>query len=121
MNPELKKILTKKRKKGPSHLEEAMERRLAYCTLGRPVKEFLFCPSRKWRADFAYVNERILIEVDGGAFCGGRHNRGVGFNKDIEKLNTATIMGYSVLRYTPENMDTVCQDIQSLLNRRVTK
>ncbi len=65
------------------------------------VAEFKFHPTRKWRADFAIPGAKILIEVDGGVFSGGRHTRGAGFIKDQEKLNAAACLGYRVLRFTP--------------------
>ena len=47
--------------------------------LGGPElqREFVFHPERKWRADFAHVGSRTLIEIEGGIFLagGGRHNR----------------------------------------------
>lgn len=61
---------------------------------------------RKWRFDFAAVAEKIAIEVEGGAFTGGRHVRGKGFVADMEKYNSATVRGWRVLRYTPEQMAT---------------
>lgn len=63
--------------------------------------EFKFHPTRKWRADFAIPSCKILIEIDGGIWSGGRHTRGGGFIGDMEKLNAAAILGYRVLRYQP--------------------
>jgi very-short-patch-repair endonuclease len=72
--------------------------------LPAPVEEHRFHPTRKWRFDMAWVREKIAIEVDGGAWSGGRHTRGAGFIKDHEKLNAATVLGWRVLRYTPSQM-----------------
>lgn len=69
-----------------------------------PVEEFRFYPERKWRADFAWPEYRLLLEVDGGAFVAGRHNRGVGFIKDMEKQNFMTLSGYSFFRFTPKDL-----------------
>jgi len=65
--------------------------------------EFKFHHTRKWRADFAIPSKMILIEIDGGAFSGGRHTRGMGFVNDIEKLNAAALLGYRVLRFIPDS------------------
>ena len=62
--------------------------------------EYRFHPTRRWRFDFAIPNEKIAVEIDGGAFTGGRHTRGVGFVRDQDKLNTATSMGWRVFRYS---------------------
>ena len=63
-------------------------------------REMRFSPPRRWRADFAIPAHRILIEVEGGTWTAGRHSRGKGFDLDCEKYNTATLMGWRVLRYS---------------------
>jgi hypothetical protein len=45
------------------------------------------------------------VEREGGAFCGGRHTRGAGFRADLEKYNQATLLGFHVLRFLPEQFD----------------
>jgi very-short-patch-repair endonuclease len=75
----------------------------AAAKLPAPVAEFRFAPPRKWRADFAWPAQRVLLEVDGGGWIpgGGRHSRGAGIEKDCEKTNAAAALGYRVLRVTP--------------------
>ena len=67
-------------------------------------REFKFCQDRKWRADFHLVGKMILIEVEGGIWSGGRHTRGKGYLGDMEKYNSATALGYSVYRYSTEQV-----------------
>lgn len=64
------------------------------------VPEFKFHPTRKWRFDFADVDNKIAVELEGGIWINGRHNRGKGYESDIEKYNEALILGWRVLRYT---------------------
>lgn len=68
------------------------------------VKELRFHPKRMWRFDYAIPEHRIAIEVEGGVWTGGRHTRPKGFLGDIEKYNTATVMGWRLLRTTPEEL-----------------
>lgn len=68
------------------------------------VKEFKFHPVRKWRFDYAIPEHRIALEVEGGVWTGGRHTSSVGFMKDMEKYNTATLMGWRVFRTTPDEL-----------------
>lgn len=76
-------------------------------------REVVFAPPRKWRADFVtngtllddWTVAPLLIEVDGGSFVAGRHTSGTGFEKDAEKLNAATLLGYRILRFTPHMID----------------
>lgn len=63
-------------------------------------REFRFCPERRWRFDFAIPEKFIGIEIEGGTWMAGRHNRGSGYEKDLEKYNKAVQLGYRVLRYT---------------------
>jgi very-short-patch-repair endonuclease len=64
------------------------------------VSEHVFHPTRKWRFDFAIIDKKIAIEVEGGTWSGGRHTRGSGFKKDCEKYNNATLLGWQVYRFT---------------------
>jgi len=68
------------------------------------VKEYRFHPTRKWRFDYAFVEHKIAIEVDGGVWINGRHNRAAGYVKDLEKFNAAAAMGWVVIKYTPEQL-----------------
>lgn len=61
------------------------------------VEEFRFHPVRMWRADFAHLASRTLIEIEGGA-AGGRHTRKAGFEGDMEKYLTAHLHGWEVVR-----------------------
>ena len=60
--------------------------------------EFRFHPKRRWRADFAHLESRTLIEVEGGIWISGRHNRATGFIADLEKYLEATLAGWTVIR-----------------------
>ena len=71
-----------------------------------PVQEYRFDPSRRWRFDFAYPDKKLAIEVEGGVYTGGRHVRIGGFENDAEKYNTAALMGWMVLRFTPKMIDS---------------
>ena len=66
-----------------------------------PMPEFQFAKPRRWRADFAFPDAMLLVEIEGGAWSNGRHTRGSGFIGDMEKYNAAAMLGYFVLRYDP--------------------
>ncbi|HGH3632662.1 TPA: DUF559 domain-containing protein [Acinetobacter baumannii] len=67
-------------------------------------QEYKFHPTRKWRADFLITGTKILIEVEGGIWSGGRHTRGKGYIGDMEKYNSAAMMGFTVLRFSTEQV-----------------
>lgn len=66
------------------------------------VKEYRFHPTRQWRFDYAIPDLRIAIEIDGGIWINGRHNRASGYLGDMEKFNTAATLGWVVLKFTPQ-------------------
>lgn len=90
--------------RSPSRLEERFLS--LWNLLGGPVleREFRFHPERRWRADFALVESRVLIEVEGGIWVNGRHNRAAGFNSDLEKYLEAGLLGWQVFRFGPDQI-----------------
>ena len=74
-----------------------------------PVPEYLFAAhlGRKWRFDWAWVTERVALEVEGGSHTGGRHTRHDGFVGDMEKYNTAQLEGWIVLRVIQATLQSV--------------
>ena len=75
---------------------------------GPPLeREVRFHTSRRWRADFAHLESRTLIEIEGGIYLagGGRHNRGGGYAKDAEKYLEAALAGWRVLRLTAVQLE----------------
>lgn len=73
-----------------------------------PETEFKFHPSRKWRFDFCWPAPYwVALEVEGGLWKHGRHVRGTGYLKDMEKYNYAAILGWKVLRCTPQTAHEV--------------
>ena len=68
--------------------------------LPAPEREFRFAPSRRWRFDFCWQEQKLAVEIEGGTRSGGRHNRAEGYTKDAEKYNAAAEAAWIVLRYT---------------------
>jgi hypothetical protein len=72
--------------------------------LPRPTHEFVFDATRKWRLDYAWVEQRLALEVEGGIWTNGRHIRGAGFLRDISKYNRLACLGWRLLRCTPDSL-----------------
>jgi very-short-patch-repair endonuclease len=67
-------------------------------------REYMFHKNRKWRFDFAFAEAMLAVEIDGGTWQYGRHNRPSAISEDMEKLNEAAILGWKVLRFTTDQV-----------------
>ena len=84
-----------------------------------PIPEFRFHPTRKWRFDYAFVDQKVALEIEGAIWTGGRHTRGIGYKKDMEKYSEAAILGWCVIRITPEDLCTLktLETLRRAINR----
>lgn len=101
----------------PSHLERCFMHIIEANKLSF-LPEYRFHPVRRWKFDFADVKNMVAVELEGGIWIGGRHNRGSGYQKDTEKYNRATTMGWRVLRYCSREdiINQFLSDYQDILN-----
>lgn len=82
------------------------------CGLPVPQMEFKFCEWRQWRFDFAWpsytkhYSHPVALEVDGGIWIRGGHNRGAQIKKTWEKENRAQIMGWRIIKCEPKDLCT---------------
>ena len=81
--------------------------------------ELRFC-KRLWKFDYAIPEKLVAVEIEGGAYVQGRHTRGPGYVKDMEKYNTAIELGWVVLRYVPDQKfnEKTIQQIKNTLEVR---
>ena len=84
-----------------SRAEDELAFHIQAVGLPEPQREFGFQHARRWRADFAWPEQKVLCEVEGGVWTRGRHVRGAGFEADMEKYNAATLGGWRLIRVTP--------------------
>ncbi len=83
-----------------SDAEVALAWTMKVVGLPEPDREYRFAAPRRWRFDFAWPGRMVAVEVEGGTWSDGRHSRGAGYEKDLEKYNEATLLGWRVLRVT---------------------
>lgn len=80
-------------------------------------RQFQYVPGRKFSADFHLPPYSLLIEVQGGIYpfarqradgqtviLPGAHGSVEGIKADNTRLNLATLHGYQLLRFTPDDV-----------------
>lgn len=68
--------------------------------------------NRRYRADYLILDKKIIIEVNGGQFIGGRHNRAgkvngkifTQYENDLNKFNLAQKFGFKIFQFTYEQL-----------------
>lgn len=79
-------------------------------------EEYRFHPARKWRADYAHLPTKVLIELEGGIYFRSRHTSTAGFQEDARKYNAAVAGGWALFRlpsgFTREDVQQIIQYIQ---------
>ena len=89
-----------------SALEAKMALHIRAFKVPEPVREHRFAPDRRWRLDFAWPEQRVAVECEGGTWSGGRHTRGSGFEADARKYAAAILAGWRVFRVTEAHIDS---------------
>lgn len=70
--------------------------------LPAPEREYEFSAERRYRLDFAFVDQRVGVEIMGGTWIVSGHSTGRGIRRDCEKRNLLTLMGWRVLDFTTD-------------------
>jgi len=104
LHPKPKRAAATRRGPAASNMATALLAMLDALQLPAPRTEYQFHPRRRWRMDYAWPDLRLFLEVEGGVWVAGRHTRGSGYIKDLEKYNTAAAMGWRLIRCQPRDL-----------------
>jgi hypothetical protein len=85
-------------------LEALLDMHIRAAGLPEPEREYRFAPPRRYRFDRVWKDRMLALEVDGGAWSGGRHTSGKGFTSDCEKATLAALKGWRVMHVTGEHI-----------------
>ena len=69
------------------------------------LREYKLLKDRKFKGDFAHPDSKTVIEIQGGIWIQGRHNRGSGYTKDCKRTLALIANGWKVI-YLVESMFT---------------
>jgi very-short-patch-repair endonuclease len=115
-----KDLLPKPKKPSQSSVLEN-KFRLLWSTISKTelVEEHRFHDTRKWRLDFAHIEAKVGIEIQGGIWNGGRHGRGYGIAQDNEKSNEAIFCGWVIIKLAGNQITTeTLEKIVTLIKTR---
>jgi very-short-patch-repair endonuclease len=82
-----------------SKLEDLLLFQIHAMGLPEPEREYRAIKGRMFRFDFAWLEQRLLVEVNGGTYTKGAHSTGQGIARDYEKANLAVLQGWRVLSF----------------------
>ena len=121
-----------------SDLEEAFALQLRAAGLPRPEREYRFAREvvgnapgvrkrlraaglKDWRWDFAWPDQKLAVECEGGVYSRGRHVRGRGFEEDCRKYNAAVTLGWRLLRFTARMVEdgTALAAVERILDNKL--
>lgn len=100
-----------------SRLEAAFETRWDQLTRDlrphppNPTQQVMFSLEREYRFDAAFIDKLVYVELHGGGFSGGRHNREYGMVDDFTKYNLAVTMGWRGVYATSSMIDNDPQSV----------
>ena len=82
-----------------TYLEAEEEFEHALDVLGiKYEKKFQFKSTKHWRFDFHLIEHRILVEISGGPWSGGRGGKLANKAWSLDRYDDAAEMGYTVVR-----------------------
>ena len=103
-----------------SSLEAELAMQIKALDLPEPIREYQAIKGRKFRWDFAWLERKLLVEVNGGTYTQGAHSTGRGIARDYEKANLATLDGWRVLMFdgkavkSGEAVETIRKALESI-------
>ena len=89
-----------------SELEATLLGQLRMLNIHDGRQQYRWHPTRRYRSDIAFVDQRLLIEVEGGQWLVGqeghwsRHMHPQGFEDDCIRSAEAAILGWRMIRCT---------------------
>lgn len=89
-----------------SEREAELLNRILRAGLPRPITQHRIVPTRRFRWDFAWPEYGVCLELQGGVWRSGAHNRGQGVTRDAEKSSLAQLNGWLQITVTPDQVQS---------------
>ena len=89
-----------------SELEDILYFQIRANGIPEPKRQYRFLSSRRWLADFAWPEFRLIAEINGMTHVASRgHTSWAGIHRDYEKSNVAQAMGYRYYQFDREMVE----------------
>lgn len=88
--------------KSRSEAEEELTFQMMAAGLPPFQRQARFDKKRKFLADFLFETQRLIVEVQGGTWTGGRHVHPKGYEDDCERMIIAQLNGYRIAYVTSD-------------------
>lgn len=80
-------------------------------------REYCAIPNRRFKMDFAWVKQRVAVEIQGGTYMGkSAHNTGKGLSRDYEKNNLAIQNGWVIIYLDSKAINNLGTESVGLVN-----
>ena len=66
------------------------------------LRDYKLLEHRRFKADFVHLQSKTAIEIQGGVWVGGRHNRGLGYINDCKRMLELISNGWTVIYLVKE-------------------
>jgi very-short-patch-repair endonuclease len=80
-----------------SELEDILLLLIRETGLPEPVRQHKFSDTRRFKLDFAWPDQKLGVEVNGGTWIKSGHTTGGGLDRDYEKNNLCQLGGWRLL------------------------
>ena len=87
-----------------TEVEDLLESQMQEAGLAGFVREYQAIEGRRFKWDFAFVEDRLLIEVQGAVWVKGGHSTGVGITRDCEKFSIASANKWFTIPVTTDHV-----------------
>lgn len=81
-------------------------------------------PNRQFRFDFAHLESKVAVELNGGTMSRGRHVRGLAIEDEYEKHNAAQRAGWIVLTFGTKRMQRdmagIVDEVRAAIEERLS-
>lgn len=85
-------------------------------------EQFYYAKPRRFRADFAFVQQRLLVEIEGGVYTGEGHGGDYsGMVNDLRRSRHASAKGWRVFRISRPCLEKEPDQVFELLRESLGK